>query len=147
MSAVENISDIEIVKNTDKIKDLIKGAQENPNIEVEVNGDDFTITFYDTDVYNAIEEFQILPVTSFLRANGVNKIQGKITSGNFKVYLTKNTLNAIKTFGISALGKLIPGGAGWITASLLAIISADSNYKHGRVFVYQNYRYQYWYNQ
>ncbi|WP_440132561.1 hypothetical protein [Enterococcus faecium] len=94
-----------------------------------------------------IREFQGIPVSKVPRSNGVNKIQGKISSGNFKIYLTKNTLNAIKTFGIGALGKIIPGGAGWLLSGLFAIISADSNFKHGRVFVYQNYRYQYWYNQ
>ncbi|MFS1133262.1 hypothetical protein [Enterococcus hirae] len=147
VDASENVLEIKDGKNSNKIAELLKQAQQNPNVDVEVIGDDFSITFTDADVYNSVKESQVIPVLKVPRSNGVNKIEGKISSGNFKVYLTKNTLNAIKTFGIGALGKIIPGGAGWLLSGLFTIISADSNFKHGRVFVYQNYRYQYWYNQ
>lgn len=147
VDASENVSEIKNEQHSNNIEELLKQAQQNPNVDVEVNGDDFLIIFTDADVYKSVRESQSIPVSRVFRANGVNKIQGKISSGNFKVYLTKNTLNAIKTFGIGALGKIIPGGAGWLLSGLFAIISADSNFKHGRVFVYQNYRYQYWYNQ
>lgn len=147
VGASENVNEISVEQKSNNMRDMLQEIDKNPNVNVEIDGDDFTITFTDSVVYKSVAETQGNPLMIAPMSNGVNKIQGAISSGNFKVYLSKNTLGAVKTFGIGALGKIIPGGVGWLLAGLTSVISADKTFNHGRVFVYQNYRYQYWYNQ
>ncbi|OQO70678.1 hypothetical protein BH747_04555 [Enterococcus villorum] len=121
--------------------------KKNPDVTVEVNGDDFTISFNDSTLYNVINSQQSFIFLKTPRAAGVTKIQGKLSSGNFKVYLSKNTLNAVQAVGGSAISWLLGGGWGFIGSSIYNIIRADRNFLHGRVFIYSGFRYQYWYYQ
>ncbi len=96
---------------------------------------------------HAIGAIQGYPYYTIARVNGVNKIQGKLTSGNFSVYLTANTLNTLKTTGVSGLAFLLGGGFGFAASTILNLISADRNFKHDRVFVFRGWVHQYWYYQ
>lgn len=146
--ASQDSSDLSVENvETSNIKRLLSEAEANPYLDVQVNGDDFTITFTDADFYKASREFQGLPTNRIPRANGVNKIQGKLTSGNFKVYVTGKTLNAVKNLGAPALGFLLGGGWGFVASSIYSVTQAENNFQHGRVFVYQGFQYQYWYYQ
>lgn len=132
---------------SDDLEEMLEEAKSSPYLDVQIDGDDFTITFTDADFNQASREAQGLPPGRVARANGVNKIQGKLTSGNFKVYLTANTLNAVKNIGGSALSFLLGGGWGFVASSIYNVVKADKNFKHGRVFVYKGFQYQYWYYQ
>lgn len=121
------------------LKELLKSAKENPNIHVETNGDDFTIVIPDSLLGNQSN--------TLTRAAGTSKVEGKISSGNFKVYLSKNALNAIRTGGASFVASFIPGFGGKLASFLAGVIASNSPYYHGRVFVYRNHAYQYWYYQ
>lgn len=134
-------------ENQYDMQSILKEAEQNPYLVTEIDGDNFTITFTDADVYRAIGELQGIKIIRTPRANGVNKIEGNVVSGKFKVYITGNTLNAVKGVGGSALSFLLGGGLGFVASSIYNIARADNNFKHGRVFVYSGHKYQYWYYQ
>jgi len=125
---------------SEELSSLIEQAKESNFGEVTTNGDTFEITFSDS------EFSQALGLRS-PRTAGRNGIQGKVSSGTFKVYLSSYSINAIRGVGVGAIAKFIPGLPGWLLGSLAGIIAANGAVKHGRVYVYSGFRYQYYYNQ
>jgi len=61
--------------------------------------------------------------------------------------LSSYSINAIRGVGVGAIAKFIPGLPGWLLGSLAGIIAANGAVKHGRVYVYSGFMYQYYYNQ
>lgn len=142
--AKEVYTDESINLDSDSLHDIINQTKNNGFGQLLVNGDDFTILFTDSELLQVLSE----PInTNVFRSNGTNGIQGNISSGNFKVFLSATTINAIRTIGIGTISKVIPGLPGWLISSLAAIIGANNAVKHGRVYVYKGFRYQYSYNQ
>lgn len=143
----DNNSTPSISKQGNNMDAMLEEAKNNPYLDLEIDGDNFTITFTDADVYKAVRESQGLPVTRIPRANGINAIKGKLSSGDFKVYITANTLNVLKGSGASAISYLLGGGYGFVGSTIYNLINSENNFKHGRVFVFKNYQHQYWYSQ
>lgn len=142
------------IKNDHSVStnDLVLLAKESPYCEVEIEEDFFTIYISDSEI---IEELKKQGYNVALTSNnkrvkrsaGVTKIEGKLSSGNFNVYLSKNMLNTLEKVGPKALSFLIGGGFGFVASVIYDIITADNGFTHGRVFVFKNYLYHYWYYQ
>lgn len=147
VSAEENVNEVSVEQKSDEMREMLQEIDKNPNYNVEIDGDNFTITFSDAAVFESIADSQDIPVMIAPRSNGVNKIQGALTSGSFKIYLSKNVLTNLKSLGIGAIAKIIPGLPGYVIFAIAGVVTADKEFKHGRVFIYKNFRYQYWYNQ
>ena len=113
----------------------------NPYVDVEIDGDEFTLTFTDKDVYEANG------LVYRQRAAGTNKVTGNWRTGNVRVYVSAGTLNAVRNIGGSALAFLIGNAGGFVLNQIINIANSNRNHKHGRVFVYQNFRFSYWYYQ
>lgn len=134
-------SDYTLERRQTNLRDYLEALKKNPNFDVEINGNDFTITFSDSALLSNDSEVQLY------RSNGVNKISGNVLSGSFKVYLTGNALKLIKTTGSGAISSFLGGGLGFAASTIYNIISVESTFTHGRVFVFANYQFQYWYYQ
>lgn len=115
--------------------------ENNPYVDVEINGDEFTLTFTDKDVYEANG------LVYRQRAAGTNKVTGNWKTGNVNVYLSAGTLNAVRTIGPSAIAFLVGGAGGFVISQIVNIANSNKSHKHGRVFVYKNFRFSYWYYQ
>ena len=142
------------IKNDHSVStnELVLPAKESPYCEVEIEEDFFTIYISDSEVIEELKKQGYnVELTSnnkrVKRSTGVTKIEGKLSSGNFKVYLSKNMLNTLEKVGPKALSFLLGGLAGFSASVIYDIISADSGFTHGRVFVFKNYLYHYWYYQ
>lgn len=123
------------------LKELQDMQKNNPYVDVEINGDDFTLTFTDKDVYEANG------LVYRQRAFGTNKVTGNWKTGNVNVYVSAGTLNTVRNIGGSALAFLVGGVGGFVINQIVSIANSNNNHKHGRVFVYQNFRFSYWYYQ
>ena len=139
--AVSSIDvDVNSEMSSEDMIQMLKELEESGFGEVTIDGDSFTLEFSDSELAQKIG----LPSP---RGVGRNGIQGKLTSGNFKIYLTKYSINTLRGLGIGSIGKFIPGLPGWLIQSLGTLIAAHGTVSHGRVYVYSGVRYQYYYNQ
>lgn len=117
---------------------------------VSIDGDNFIISLSDFGLYKMAKDNGINIPSSILsyksRAAGRTTIIGKISSGNYQIYIKAGHLSALKYagFGLPGLFGGLPGG---VVSMIANIINGGSNFTHGRVFLYQGYRYQYWYYQ
>lgn len=127
--------------NEQFLKELQDMQENNPYVDVEINGDEFTLTFTDKDVYEANG------LIYRQRAAGTNKVTGNWKTGNVKVYVSAGTLNAVRNIGGSALGFLVGGVGGFVINQIVNIANSNKSHKHGRVFVYTSFRFSHWYYQ
>ncbi len=119
----------------------------SPYFNVTTNGDDFEIVLTQSGLLQYCKDNNLpLPEVSMLRAAGTTAIRGSVLSGTFKVYISKSDLNFIANRGAPAVGLILGGLPYFVVGSIITYV-APGNYSHGRVFVYQNYNYQYWYYQ
>lgn len=138
------------IQNSVDMRETLESLKTNPNVQVSVSGDDFTITFSDSTLYSSAYSNNLINRNSRLvvpYSNGVKKITGNIASGKFKVYLTGNSLRLIKSTGASAISTYLGGGLGFFGSTIYNIITNEKDFSHGRVFVFANYQFQYWYYQ
>ncbi|MGQ4038501.1 hypothetical protein [Streptococcus dysgalactiae] len=65
-------SDYTLERRQTNLRDYLETLKKNPNFDVEINGNDFTITFSDSALLSNDSEVQLY------RSNGVNKISGNV---------------------------------------------------------------------
>ncbi|CRH17541.1 hypothetical protein ACN6J9_13550 [Carnobacterium maltaromaticum] len=140
---VVNASEAETIQETIDLEYY----KNSPYFSVSSDGNNFEIELTRSGLIQYCKDNNLpLPAPDLARAAGTTKIVGSVFSGTFKIYIKKSDLNFLANRGGAGVSLIFGSLPGFVLSSIIAYI-APGNYSHGRVFVYQNYSYQYWYYQ